>query len=214
MRYFLAIYILVIAAVISIAGFRGRTSENTPLRIFPDMDEQARYKPQAGGHFFEDGRQDRPAVPGTVAMTPENLLPYEKVDTFIENTYEATGKLDNGEYGNGFPMPLTSPLVNLGQEKYNIFCSRCHGITGDGNGVTKAFGMTATPSYHVDRIREQPEGMIFETITQGRNLMGAYGNKLRAEERWAIIAYLRTLQRAQQGTLEDVPEASRKELGL
>lgn len=212
MRYFLAIYILVIVTFISVFGFRGRTSENPPLRIFPDMDEQMRYKPQAGGDYFADGREDRPPVPGTVAMTPEHLKVYEKVDTFIADTYMESGLQENGDYGDGIPVPVTAELLTLGQEKYDIFCSRCHGYTGDGDGVTKAFGMNATPSYHIDRIREQPDGMIFETITQGRNLMGAYGNKMRAEERWAVVAYVRTLQRAQQGTLADVPEENRKEL--
>lgn len=214
MRYFLALYVFAIVAVVSVLGFRGQVSERPPLRIFPDMDEQARYKPQAATGFFADGRQDRPAVPGTVAMVPDHWERYAKYDTFNPDTYLTTGKTDAGDYGTGIPVPITHELLDQGQEKYTIFCSNCHGITGDGNGVTKQYGMVATPSYHTDRIREQPDGMIYETIVHGRNLMGPYGSKLRVEERWAIVAYLRALQRSQQGTVEDVPAQYRKELGL
>lgn len=214
MRYFLAIYVFVIVAVISVFGFRGRTSERPPLRIFPDMDEQARFKPQASTEYFTDGRQDRPEVPGTIAMIPEHMQRYAKYDTYNPDTYYSTGKLDNGEYGTGFPVEVSASLIELGEKKYNMTCVYCHGMTGDGNGVTKNYGMIATPTFHSDRIRDMPEGMIFETITHGRNLMGAYGSKLRVDERWAVIAYLRALQRSQQGKIEDVPQQYRKELGL
>lgn len=214
MRYFLAIYVFVIVTVVSVLGFRGSTSQKPPLRIFPDMDEQARYKPQAYTDFFADKRQDRPAVPGTVAMIPEHLQVYAKYDTFEADSYLASGKTDDGEYGNGIPLPVDNTFIKLGQEKYTIFCSRCHGETGDGNGITKQYGMAATPSYHTERIRTQPDGMIYETIVHGRNLMGPYGAKLRIRERWAIVAYLRALQRAQMGTVDDVPEQYLKELGL
>jgi mono/diheme cytochrome c family protein len=102
----------------------------------------------------------------------------------------------------------------LGHEKFQIFCSSCHGTTGDGNGITKKYGMIATPSYHDDRFRNMPEGEIFNTITHGKNLMGPYGAKLRYNERWAIVAYVRALQRAQTATINDVPQQNRKELDL
>ena len=214
MRYFLAIYVFVIVTAVSILGFRGRNSEKPPLRIFPDMDEQAYYKPQRQTDFFEDGRQDRPPVPNTVATIPDHLSAYAKYDTFTPDRYYATGKTADGEYGEGIPVEVTEKLVHLGQKKYEIHCVSCHATTGDGNGITKAYGMTAVPSYHQERLRKQPEGKIFETITYGRGLMGPYRAKLRVKERWAVIAYVRSLQLARQGSVEDVPEKNRKALGL
>ena len=108
MRYFLLIYIFVIVAVISILGFRGSTSTEPPLRIFPDMDEQARVKPQAYSKFYVDHREDRPLIKGTVAMIPEHLKAYAQYDTFVEDSYLSTGMVGYGEerkYGTGYPMP-------------------------------------------------------------------------------------------------------------
>jgi len=206
MRYFYLIFVFSILAVLSIAGFRGSKSKLPPWEIFPDMDRQARYKPQGASPFFEDGRGDRPPVPGAVAF-----------QSFIEDAYFVTGKVD-GEFGRGFPVPVNHELMALGREKYNIFCVVCHGESGDGRGVTKAqslsMPMIATASYHDNRLREMPEGEIFNTVTNGKNTMSAYGAKLRVQERWAVIAYLRALQRAQNSTLADVPEAHLEELEL
>lgn len=211
MRYFLAIFIFLLIATMSIMGFRGSRSTKPPLEVFPDMDRQAKYKPQAASDFFEDGRADRPVVPGTVMFGSYN-----------SDDYFTTGKV-NGEFGSGFPVAINHDLMRLGQEKFNIFCAVCHGESGNGNGVTKASILTtrmaATPSYHDDRIRNMPEGQIFDTITHGKNYtmtsgMGPYGAKLSPKERWAVIAYLRALQRAHNATVSDVPPEKRGELGL
>lgn len=111
-------------------------------------------------------------------------------------------------------MPVTSELIELGAAKYQIYCTPCHGGTGDGNGVTKFRGMVVTPTYHDDRLRDMPEGEIFNTVSNGIRLMGGYADKLSTEERWAVIAYMRVLQRAQNASVEDVPQANRKDLGL
>jgi mono/diheme cytochrome c family protein len=98
-----------------------------------------------------------------------------------------------------------------------IYCSPCHGAVGDGNGVTKHYGMGATPSYYDDRLRQMPEGQIFDTITNGKPPaynMNPYADKLVPEDRWAVVAYVRALQRAQHGTVADVPLEHRAELGL
>ena len=207
--------------MIGVLGFRGSTSEKPPWRIFPDMDEQARVKPQAYSNFYSDKREDRPAIEGTIAMIPEHLEIYAKYDVFEEDDFLSTGKVGlagNKKYGDGFPMPVTNELMKLGQEKYQIFCSRCHSMVGDGNGITKKFGMIVTPSYfdpndpRKPSIMDMPNGQIFETITKGKGLMGPYGAVLRYEERWAVIAYVRALQRARTATIDDVPEQYRKEL--
>ena len=102
-----------------------------------------------------------------------------------------------------------------GQERYNIYCQPCHGALGDGNGITKQYGMGITPTYHDDRIRQMAEGEIYNTITHGKNTMLPYADKLLPEERWAVVLYVRALQRAQSGTAADVSEASAKQsLGL
>lgn len=202
MRLFLSIVLFLVVVTVSIMGVRGSRSDKPPLEVFPDMDRQPRLKPQAGSGFFLDGRGDRPSVSGTVPL-----------GSFHEDAYYATGKID-GAYGSGFPMVVTQELLNLGREKYAIFCAVCHGETGDGNGITKKHGMTLTPSYHDEVRRNLSEGDIYNTINKGKNNMGSYGHKLRIEERWAIVAYLRVLQRARNASIEDVAAHARGDLGL
>ena len=202
MRYFIAFFIFLVIAAFSIAGFRGSNSSKPPLEVFPDMDRQFKYKPQAESAFFTDGRADRPPVPGTVSL-----------GSFHENDYFVTGKAD-GEFGRGFPISVDFDTMKHGREKFTIFCAVCHGASGDGNGITKKYGMVATPSFHNDRFRNMPEGEIFNTITNGKNNMGPYGAKLRPSERWAVIAYVRALQRAQNSRISDVPAENMGDLGL
>lgn len=202
MRYFIAILIFLVIATFSITGFRGSRSTKPPLEMFPDMDRQFKYKPQAESNLFPDGRADRPQAPGTVSF-----------GSFHEDEYFVTGLVD-GDFGDGFPIAVDGDLMKLGQEKFNIFCSVCHGASGDGNGITKKYGMVATPTYHNQRFRNMSDGEIFNTITNGKNNMLPYGAKLRPGERWAVIAYLRALQRAQNSRLSDVPSENREDLGL
>jgi mono/diheme cytochrome c family protein len=209
MRYFLFAFALAVAAVVSILGFRGGSFTKPPLEIFPDMDDQSKYKPQGTSTFFADGRTDRLPVSGTVAR---GLL---KDDEFLH-----FGKKGE-EWAKGFPMPVTEDLVNRGKERYGIYCAVCHGGVGDGNGVTKLRGLAAVPpynliipSFHDDRLRDMPEGEIFNTITNGKGLMGYYRDKLSVEDRWAVIAYVRVLQRSQNASVDDVPQANKKDLGL
>ena len=202
MRYFLFAFALIVAAVVSILGFRGTTFTKPPLEMFPDMDRQSKYKQQSVSKFFADGRTDRTPVVGTVARG------FLKDDEFLH-----FGK--NGEeWAKGFPMTVTQELVEDGARLYSIYCTACHGGIGDGNGVTKFRGMITTPSYHDPRLRDMPEGEIFNTLTNGKGLMGYYKDKLTVEDRWAVIAYMRVLQRSQNATVADVPQANRKDLGL
>lgn len=215
MRTFLIVFALSIVAVVSIAGFRGSTSTRPPIEIFPDMDRQPKFHPQARSAFFADGRTDRPNVPGTVPFIP----PYQQVygflqpkDRFHEDLYFQTGRQVGDEFGRGFPVEISSATMARGRERYQIYCTACHGPLGDGNGVTKALGMAATPTFHDDRLRQMAEGEIFNTITHGKNQMGPYGARITVEDRWAVIAYVRALQRARTGTMADVPAAHRTEL--
>jgi mono/diheme cytochrome c family protein len=132
----------------------------------------------------------------------------------IEDVHLATGKTESGEFATGFPVEITRDLLDRGQERYEIFCTPCHGSLGDGNGITKQYGMAATPTYHDARLRDMSEGEIYNTITHGKNLMGRYGDKLSVSDRWAVVAYVRVLQRAAQGSVDDIPPENRSELGL
>jgi len=108
-------------------------------------------------------------------------------------------------------------LLQRGHDRYAIYCQPCHGGVGDGNGITKKYGMGATPTYHDDRLRQMAEGEIYNTITNGKqpaNNMPSYADKLTPQDRWAVIAYVRALQRAQHGTVADVPGEHQAELGL
>ena len=213
MRYAYYTLAFVVVLLVSVMGFRGLKSTRPPIEVFPDMDHQAKYKPQMESKFFADGRADRPI--------PANTVPYGR-GAGVEVGHPAhdpaflkaddvryAGKNADGSFAKGFPVDVTAELIKRGQGRYNIYCYPCHGALGDGNGITKSYGMLVTPSYHDDRIRNMPEGEIFNTITNGKNTMMPYADKLSADDRWAVIAYVRVLQRAHHGTIDDVPADQR-----
>ncbi len=219
LRNFFIIYAFLVLALVSTMGLRGCKSERTPLELFPDMDRQPKLHPQGTNDFFKDGRSDRPRVPGTVPTidtmgeTYAHLVP---PDQFHEDDYFATGRNAEGDFGSGFPIEVTFEAMQSGAQNYELFCTVCHGRTGDGNGVLKnaRYGYATIASLLQNRLVEQPEGEMFNTITWGKNTMGPYGLKLRPEERWEVILYVRALQRASSATVEDVPAMHRGDLGL
>jgi mono/diheme cytochrome c family protein len=103
-------------------------------------------------------------------------------------------------------------LLERGRDRFTIYCAPCHGALGDGNGVMRAYGMGATASYHDERLRKMAEGEIFNTITSGKGQMNPYGDKLAPADRWAVVAYVRALQRARTGVVGDVPDHHKGEL--
>lgn len=211
MRHVYLATLFVCVLVVSILGFRGELFTKPPMDVFPEwafpgMKYQPRYRPQAESVFFADGRADRMPPPHTVAR---GML---RTDDALY-----AGRASANEFVRGFPAPLTVDLefIAQGRERYQIYCLPCHGELGDGNGITRRYGMGATPTYHDDRLRSMPEGEIFNTITNGKNTMLPYADKLSPEERWAVVAYVRALQRAQQGKAADVVDtAARQSLGL
>lgn len=218
MRIFLAVWLFVVVATVSILGFRSDKFREPPVWLFPDMDIQAKYLPQGQNEFFADQRNDRPMVPGAVLRgynwDVKEVFDGEYQFAKADNPSAFSGMDTNGAFVKELPIEVTFDLVELGQRKYEIFCLPCHGATGDGNGITKKYGMVATPTYHDARLRDMPVGEIFNTITHGKNTMFGYGMKLNPEERWAVVAYVRALQLAHNATVDDVPEQYRKELGL
>ena len=205
MRFAYYTLAFVVVLLLSVMGFRGMMSPRPPLEVFPDMDHQAKYKPQAESKFFADGRADR--------QIPAGAVPYgrsaEKADPDFLKADEVhyAGKNADGSFIKGFPADIVvdSAFVRRGQNRFQIYCAPCHGALGDGQGITKSYGMVATPTYHDDRLRGMPEGEIFNTITNGKNTMFPYADKLSTTDRWAVIAYVRALQRAHHATIDDVP---------
>ena len=125
--------------------------------------------------------------------------------------YYDTGKM-GPNWGTGFPLPVTPDLMQRGRERFMINCAVCHGANAAGNGVVKQYGLTTVVTLQDQRIRAMSDGEIFNTITHGKNTMMAYGGNIVVADRWAIIAYLRALQRSQNATIADVPEEKRAEL--
>ena len=217
MRIFLIIYILVIAVTVSFLGFRGSLTEKEPVEVFNDMDRQAKYKPQAENAFYANGQNDR--LPPKLTVSRGNALGIKDVFSSEFTAASASeelllsGKDSEGAFSDIFPYPVDFELMQYGQESYNIFCMTCHGVAGDGNGVTKSYGILAT-SYHDDRLRDAPDGYIYDVITNGKGLMYGLKDRLSNKERWAIVLYLRALQRSQNASLESLSTTEKLELGL
>jgi len=205
MRYFLLIYALVVAVIVGIAGCRGSMSRKPPIEIFPDMDRQLKLRPQQPNGFFPNGISSQPPVPGTVrrsqpiqtAVGP--VFPFEDAPV---NTGRLPGTTNFVELN---PLAVTGALLQRGRERFGIYCAPCHGPMGDGNGVTRKLGMSVVANLHDQRIVEMPDGEIFNTITHGKNLMQGYAAQIPVEDRWAIVAYVRVLQRSWLGTPEELP---------
>ena len=225
LRTFFALFILSVLVVVLFAGFRGTKSPNPPLEIFPDMDHQPKIQPQHTSWFFADGRGARKPVDGTVPIGYELKGAYFQAPA-RNATFKASGFTDQPDYfntgkfgdvyGDGFPeqVKMDEAFLRRGQERFNIHCAPCHGGAGMGGvtGVISQFGLVAIANLHDERIRTMPDGQIFSTITNGKNTMGAYGPNIAVEDRWAILAYVRALQRSQAFKLADLPADQQKEL--
>ena len=226
LRGFLLIFVLTGVALVAVFGFRGQHSTGSPLEVFPDMVRQMKVRAQAPSGFFADGRGPRLPINGTMPMGYEMPKadamspPAAAVDVpaprlrvaFSEGPdYYNTGKMGD-HWGTGLPVDVTPALMHRGQERFQITCAMCHGAAAAGNGITKQYGLNTVVTLQDDRIRKMADGEIFNTITNGKNTMMAYGPNLTLNDRWAIIAYLRALQRSQNATMADVPEEHRAEL--
>ena len=217
MRIFLTIYFLVIVATVSILGFRGTLREKEPIEIFSDMDRQAKYKPQAENSFFQNRQNDRLAP--SLSVSRGSALDMNTVfDPNYQGESEAellllSGKNADGTYSNDFPFPVDNELMQYGQKNYNIYCVSCHGVAGDGNGVTKPYGILAA-SYHDDRLRNVEDGYIYDVIANGKGLMYGLKDRLDERQRWSIVLYFRALQRSQYTDQNDLSTKEKSELGL
>ncbi|HEV1993040.1 MAG TPA: cytochrome c [Candidatus Acidoferrum sp.] len=160
-----------------------------------DMANQPKNRPLSPSSFFEDGRSERPLVENTVergALTNDELfVPKES---------------------NNFPLPVNLDLLERGEERYKIFCTPCHGLQGDGNGMVAIRGMKQPPTYHQDRLRQAPNGYFYDNITNGFGQMLGYSAQIPPRDRWAIIAYIRALQLSRNAKAADLPAELREKL--
>jgi hypothetical protein len=164
-------------------------------QIRQDMADQPKNRPLSPSPFFDDGRSERPLLENTVARgslaDDELFVPKES---------------------NAFPLPLTPELLKRGQERYKIFCTPCHGLQGDGNGMVSMRGMKHPPSYHDARLRQVPNGYIYDVITNGFGGMLGYSAQIPAADRWAIVAFVRALQLSRNVPASELPPDVREKL--
>lgn len=213
MRYFFAAlfgFLLLALTVFGIAGRRGTDFRKPPLEIFDDMVRQDKLRPQVPNSFFADGRSSQAHVAGTVAQR----IGDQGNDTW-QGTAQNTGLVPGTtNFVATIPVPVTKALLDRGRERYNISCLPCHGATGDGNGITKKIGAMPVVANLLDKNAIIiPDGQVFRIIGDGKapNMQG-YAATIEINDRWAIVAYVRALQRARFATLEEVPAAERATL--
>jgi mono/diheme cytochrome c family protein len=209
MRYLISIILVLVvlmAAIFVMVGFPGRISRKPPIEVFSDMDRQPKLRPQKPFAFFPNGLSSQLPPAGTVARSTPIQTADGAVYSFEESPVN-TGKVSGTtNFVPTNPLRLDAALLARGRERFDIYCAPCHGRLGDGNGITKKIGdMPAVANLHDKRIVEMADGEIFNTITFGKNTMAPYGSIVPAQDRWAIVAYLRALQLSQLGTADDLP---------
>ncbi len=182
---------------------RATKSARPPVHFVPDMDDQPRYDTQEENRLFADTRAMRPTVEGTVAR-----------GSAPPDDPAATGRLGEN-WVTWIPVEPGADLLERGRDRYDVYCSHCHGLDGSGKGMidkraSELGGAWIPPSdLHTDTVRDREEGHLFNTITHGIRTMPAHGRQIPPEDRWAIVAYIRALQRSQAASVEDVPENER-----
>lgn len=165
-----------------------------------DMYDQPRYKTGAQNDFFADGASARPL--------PAHVVP---VGTGGDTEYDQ-GMTEDGRLMEAFPVAITREVLERGRERFDIYCSVCHGRTGEGNGMIVQRGFPAPPSLHTERLRDAPPGHFFEVITHGYGVMYSYASRVKPADRWAIAAYIRALQLSRHALITNVPSEKRSTL--
>jgi mono/diheme cytochrome c family protein len=166
-----------------------------------DMQDQPKYKPQRPSDFFADGRSERQPVEGTVARGQLN----EDI-AFYQGKDAAGNDIDT------FPIAVDKAVIVRGQNRYDIYCSPCHGRIGNGLGMIVRRGFKQPPSYHIDRLRQAPVGHLYDVITNGYGAMLNYAAQVQPRDRWAIVAYIRALQYSENANVNDLPAEARSRI--
>ncbi len=164
------------------------------------MQDQPKYKPLGENRFFADGRDSRPIPLGTIAR-----------DELANNDSLHTGS-ERGNFLVTIPLPVNASLLKRGRDRFDIYCSPCHGRTGNGYGMVRQRGFWIPANLHTDRLRAVPPGYIYQVITNGYGAMPDHGDQIPTNDRWAIVAYVRALQLSRYSSISDVPPATRQQL--
>ena len=183
-----------------LVGCRGQRSEAPPIHPQLNMDFQERFNAQGYNPLFENKATTRKPPTGTVAR---GLL--------RDSTEIYRGRGSDGEYVERIPIAVNRKVLERGQKKYETFCTPCHGKSGKGNGVIMRgdYGYTPASSYHNERLRQVTDGYMYDVITNGVRNMPSYAQQIPVRDRWAIVAYVRALQRSQNTEVESLPESVR-----
>jgi mono/diheme cytochrome c family protein len=177
--------LIVLAAAIPLAGCaRGCTSSRPPIHLNPSMDNQPKVRSQSASMFFFDGASMRQPIPGTVA-----------IGELKEDAAFFTGKSADGQFVGTIPVAVDDAMVERGRQRYTIYCQPCHDARGDGKGILFQRGNVPTATFHQEKILKYTDGQIFDVITNGQGLMASYRWPVPPADRWAIVAYVRGLQR-------------------
>ena len=166
-----------------------------------DMHDQPKLQANEKSEFFSDGRASRPPVDGSVAR-----------GELREDAHLYTGFVD-GELASTFPFEVTHEVIDRGHQRFDIYCSPCHGRLGDGQGTVVQRGFQRPPSYHIERLRQSPAGHFYNVIANGKGRMYSFNDRIQPNDRWAIVAYIRALQLSQNVSTDELPAAVVAELG-
>jgi len=189
-----ALFLLVAAASSVLGACSNFPSRQPPIWVWFDMKKQDKYKPEMSSAFFADGRASRRPVDGTIAQ-----------ETYRPDAAYSTGAAADNTYVARNPEPLTKATLLRGQAKFNIYCAPCHDQTGSGRGVVASKTTWVPGNMHDDRVVNMVDGEIYHVATMGRRSMPGYRFQISEKDRWAIVAYVRALQRSWRGTMTDVP---------
>ncbi|MBK1826314.1 c-type cytochrome [Haloferula rosea] len=215
MKYFFLAYAIIAALVIGLLPMRGDKTAKTPIRLFPDMDDQDKVMHQVPSDFFADGVGSREPVDGTqpvgfLADGDNKLGGIHEYEFGGETGYYYTGGIE-GYFSNGMPGELelneenVEAFLRRGEEVYDINCMPCHGASGDGLGITTSFGVPGVANLTLDNFGQAayPDGRLYDVIANGKGNMGGYKHNISVRDRWAVVAYVRALQIARKAPLAD-----------
>ena len=189
--------VIVLISVIPLTGCaRGCTSSSPPIHLNPSMDNQPKARPQSASLFFDDGATMRQPVPGTIA-----------IGGLKEDTAFFTGKGADGQFVATIPVTSDEALLERGRQRYVIYCQPCHDARGDGKGILFQRGNVPTATFHQEKMLKYTDGQIFDIMSNGMGLMPAYRWPIPPADRWAIVAYIRGLQRDRQARAPSTPSA-------
>ncbi len=181
---------LVVTLAVGLTGCaRGCTSSRPPIHLNPSMDDQPKVLAQTASPFFYDGSSMRQPVPGTIP-----------IGGLKEDAAFFTGKGADGQFVATNAVTVNEAVVERGRQRYAIYCAPCHDARGEGKGILFQRGNVPTASFHQEKILKYPDGQIFDVITNGFGLMSGYRWPIPPADRWAIVAYVRELERKRQGT--------------